>query len=266
MNWKTLLIPTCGTLFFVSCNQLKQPLSGDFNPLSSPGAVRGATSTSSSSAPTPVFSKGQFVYAISSSTAFFKSKPSGNADADRLLSSGTSMRVVSTSGSYLKVELDGGDVGYVPAVMVSDSKNGGSSSGGAVQVYPPVGSSDALPLPGQGNIPSDVQANSSPVPPVDLMPVPPTDVPVVPEATTPAPMPTPSTTATPVVPEAARKASSELPPSSVSGNEQIPSMPASGSTATPTPPPTETLPTPAAEKTKEELEKAAAEKLKKAAQ
>ena len=74
-----------------------------------------------SSIETEGFSAGQFVRACVDNTAFYLKRPKGDADADKLLRRGASMKVISASGDYLKVELDSGEVGFVPPVMVEGS-------------------------------------------------------------------------------------------------------------------------------------------------
>lgn len=156
--------------------------SGDFDPLRPPGADQAGTTVSGS-----VFAAGQFVRAAMDNTAFFKTRPKGDTDADKLIARGTSMKVISSADSYVKVELDSGEVGWVPSVMIEDpnapSPQYGSPFGapnpGEYQVYPPVGGyGTALPpvtpgeLPPEGAIPTviDPEAPSSPdpVPPVTV--------------------------------------------------------------------------------------------------
>lgn len=82
-------------------------------------------------------------------TAFFKNRPTGNADADKLLPRGTSMKVISHNDSYVKVELDSGEVGYVPSVMLEDpnaAANSQTTRPGEFQVYPPLNDTNP-PLP-----------------------------------------------------------------------------------------------------------------------
>lgn len=116
---------------------MNSPLSsGDFDPLRPPG------SNSSSTPPTvAMFRAGEFVRTSMDNTAFFKSRPKENADADKLLKRNTSMKVVSNSGSYVKVELDSGEVGFVPSVMLEDPNAAASAAStlpGEYQVYPPL--------------------------------------------------------------------------------------------------------------------------------
>ncbi|MES2657154.1 MAG: hypothetical protein V4689_00980 [Verrucomicrobiota bacterium] len=181
----------------VACETFNAPISsGDFDPLSAPGSERGATATSG-----PSFSAGQFVRASIDNTAFFKTRPKGDADADKLLPRGTSMKVISTSGSYVKVELDSGDIGFVPSVMLEDPNATLAApvpGTNEYQVYPPLpGSGAGLPLPPidpsglppEGAIPTvidpDAPSPTTPVPPVtpttDTFPTPPeTKVPLPP--------------------------------------------------------------------------------------
>lgn len=175
--------------------------SGDFDPLSTPG--RQATPQVIA----PTIAAGQFVRTIMDNTAFFKVRPRGEADADKLLTRGTSMKVVSSSDTYLKVELDSGEIGWVPRIMVEDpnalpvtNEPFSATNPGEFQVYPPVGG--MLPpispgeLPPEGAIPTvidpDAPASQVPVPPVtvpgDTFPAP---APPTTPAPTPAPLPDP---------------------------------------------------------------------------
>ncbi len=129
-------------------------------------------------------------------TAFFKNRPKGDADADKLLKRGTSMKVISTSGSYLKVELDSGEIGFVPSVMAENpnaAQGGAPLAPGEFQVYPPLNTGAGLPLPiidpsglpPEGAIPTVIDPEApvieTPVPPVKPMddnfatPVPPVE-------------------------------------------------------------------------------------------
>lgn len=177
----------------VACDTFNAPItSGGFDPLSAPGSQRGANVSSG-----PSFSAGQFVRASIDNTAFFKTRPNGDADADKLLPRGTSMKVISTSGSYVKVELDSGDIGFVPSVMLEDPNAAPMTpvpGTNEYQVYPPLpGSGEGLPLPSidpaglppEGAIPTvidpDAPSTITPVPPVtpttDTFPAPTETVP-----------------------------------------------------------------------------------------
>lgn len=133
-------------LSLTACETMNRPISsGGFDPLSAPGGGANLSSPVGSA-----FSAGQFVRAAMDNTAFFKNRPKGETDADKLLNRGTSMKVVSVSDSYAKVELDSGEVGYVPTVMLEDP--GSATSAAAVnpnefQVYPPLEGAFGAPLP-----------------------------------------------------------------------------------------------------------------------
>lgn len=162
----------------VSCETMNAPLStgGDFDPLRPPGSNANSASAADAS-----FKAGQFVQTLMNNTSFFKTRPRGDADADKLLNVGTSMKVISVSGSYLKVELDSGEVGFVPSIMVQDANAAAQVSAAApneFQIYPPVpgaadlGVGEPLPvidpagLPPAGAIPTviDPEAPAAPTP------------------------------------------------------------------------------------------------------
>jgi len=189
-----LLVP----FFLTQCGSFTGPIEGDFDPLSAPGSgIKKETTLVNNYNFQPM----QYVTAASNSTAFFSKRPTGNAEAEELLAAGTSMRVVKTEGSFVKVELDNGKVGYVAAAMLTDGSASANTTGNAVQVYPPIGGDGALPMPA-GGMPADLLPASSPLPPTDVStgaPLPPITAPSLPD------MPA-ATGATPSV---------ELPPSSV---------------------------------------------------
>src|SRR6478735_5226715 len=125
------------TITLVACDTMTGPItSGDFDPLRPPGGnIHNPGALAS-----PTFKAGQFVRASMDNTAFFKVRPNGDADADKLLSRGTSMKVISASSSYMKVELDSGEVGFVPAIMLEDPNavQPATTNPGEYQVYPPL--------------------------------------------------------------------------------------------------------------------------------
>ncbi len=165
-------------LSLAACNTMTGPISsGDFDPLRPPGGNIGSNVSTSTA-----YKAGQFVRASMNNTAFFKVRPKGDADADKLLTQGTSMKVISSSGSYVKVELDSGEVGFVPSVMLEDPSAAPTTpvvNPGEYQVYPPLpsaGYGEPLPpldptgLPPDGAIPTvidpDAPATTQPVPTV----------------------------------------------------------------------------------------------------
>lgn len=190
-----LVVPgILSVLGLVSCDTLTGPISsGSFDPLTPPGA----DSSPDLIEPTGGMVPGQIAVVALDNAGFFNKKPTGEGDPDKLLSAGTQVKVVSTEGSYLKVELDSGEVGYVPAVMV-DNPNA-IPSPNEVQVYPapPPGGADIpiIPLepmdpndpqaPASDSLPSVIEPEETPAAP-DLPPVPDD-----PDASGPAPPPVP---------------------------------------------------------------------------
>jgi hypothetical protein len=169
-------IPAVISLGLAACETMNRPVTGgNFDPLQAPGTEQTGMVANGSS-----FAAGQFVRAVMDNTAFFKVRPKGDADADKLLARGTSMKVISSGDSYVKVELDSGEVGWVPSVMLEDP-NAAAPTGdafaapnpGEYQVYPPVGGyGGALPpvtpgeAPPEGAIPTviDPEAPTGPAP------------------------------------------------------------------------------------------------------
>ena len=129
----------------VACGTSDGPVGfGGADPLRAPG------SSTTSPLVEPGFRAGEFVRAIVDNTAFFTKRPKGESDADKVLPRGTSMKVVSTVDSYLKVELDSGEIGFVPSVMVEGSAENAAplppTNPNEIQLYPPLPGSDQ-PLP-----------------------------------------------------------------------------------------------------------------------
>jgi len=168
------LIPAVSTaaLFcIVSCETMNAPISsGDFDPLRTPGSATASTVVVDGG-----YKPGQFVRAAIDNTAFYNTKPKEGADASKLIARYTQMKVVAISGNYLQVELDSGEVGFVPSVMVEDPNSVETpiGPGGDFSVYPPlpdVGPVEPLPvfdateLPPDGAIPTVIDPDA-PVPP-----------------------------------------------------------------------------------------------------
>lgn len=213
---KTPQLLTLGSLVaaLVSCGSFKnfnQPLSGsgDFDPLSSPGSTSGGGSALV--APTsPSYNRGQWVETSMPNATFFRNIPRGGGSADRVLAAGTPMKVVSSKGTYVKVELDSGEVGYVPEIMVIDRKKLGTPASGGDLDFGPVPPPVEPGVPGSGIAPPpEIPGTPPPVPEVAPVPEVPSlpdvpsipDVPAVPEPVTPGEAPTvPDTAPPPTVP------------------------------------------------------------------
>ena len=173
------LIPVAMTLS--SCEMMNAPLntSGTFDPLATPGSGMQRPTASFG----PDLSPGTFVTANIPNTAFYTKRPKGTEDADKLLAQGTNMKIVSSDSSYVKVELDSGEVGWVPAVMVAAPNTGQENIpiDGNYQIYPPLpgGPLEPLPvldpngLPPEGGIPTIIDPNApAPDAPIKIDPVP----------------------------------------------------------------------------------------------
>jgi len=155
---RLLALPAIAALGLSSCGTMNSPISSsEFDPLDAPGS-----SLSIAQASTVSFRPGQYVQTAMDNTGFFRTRPRGNADADRLLGRNTRLKVVSSDSSYVRVELDSGELGFVPAVMVEDpsarADDLAPASGNEFQVYPPVDlppGIDPLPFDGPDGLPPD---------------------------------------------------------------------------------------------------------------
>lgn len=126
MNAPSLLSLGGLALALVSCGSFKsmnQPLSGTsgFDPLGAPGS--GGNSPVIVAPTSPSYTPGQWVETSMDNATFFLAVPQGNARANKVLPSGTPMKVVSNSGTYVRVELDSGQVGYVPEIMIAERRS-----------------------------------------------------------------------------------------------------------------------------------------------
>lgn len=154
-----IVLASCGSL-----DSLKQPLSGDgnFDPLGPPGPVNKQKSTSAVVAPSaPSYTSGQWVETSMDGATFFRAIPKGNASADKVLSKATPMKVVSGKGAYVKVELDSGDIGFVPGVFVTERGSQDPEPTDYGPVPPPIEPG----IPGPGVVPPpEVPGTPPPVP------------------------------------------------------------------------------------------------------
>lgn len=105
----------------MSCSQiatsLNAPLSSDYSPLDGPSVKYESRSRVQPTGPS--FAPGEWVETVMPNGTFFDRIPRGSASADQILPLASPMKVIATKGSYLKVELENGSVGYVPIIMVA---------------------------------------------------------------------------------------------------------------------------------------------------
>lgn len=175
-------------LALVSCETGEITTGGDFDPLSAPGSGRSVPTAQTGLRP------GSFARTITDNAAFFSKRPKGDAQADRQLPANTEVKVISDDGSFVKVELNSGEVGFIPSVLVSDQSAAAPVvSPDAIQVYPPVPGTlpTGSPDPSVPTIPPviDPEAPVNPDLPAvpDVPPVPAQDAPPVPPSSTPLP-------------------------------------------------------------------------------
>ena len=114
------------------------------NPLDSPGSQRRGAD---SGADLP-YARGSYVEVTDENAGLFLRFPDGNAQPDLKLVIGTPLKVMGGRSSYLRVETAEGQIGFVPAIMVSNN----AASGGVVVAegeVPAVSvSGDDLQVPG----------------------------------------------------------------------------------------------------------------------
>lgn len=137
-----LTLPAAACLSMVSCDSLNKPLGGSdaYNPLDAPG---GTVASENADPYGPAFTPGTFLQTVSPSTAFFLKFPKEEDQPSKILPDYTDVKVISSKGSYVKVEVvDTGEVGYVPSVMLGEKR-----SPEEVPVTPPA--TDVPVIPGE---------------------------------------------------------------------------------------------------------------------
>lgn len=187
MNRYFLILPAAAFVL-ASCGGGGSFNTGGYDPLDAAGGTGMPVGVADNG-----ISPGSFVKTSMNNAAFFKRKPDGNASADKVLPANTPIKVIAVEGSYVKGELDSGEVGYVLSVQVIDqgaSMSNEAVDPNAVQVWPPVGSGTPI---------TDPSAMSAPVIPVDIDPDAPEpimpDIPALPDDA-----PTPGLGAEPALP------------------------------------------------------------------
>lgn len=119
------LVLSSVSLTLVSCD-FNQPLPNNaaYNPLNSLGV---GDSAGLADANGPSFAAGTFLQTNTSMAAFYTNFPRPGEQPNKSLANLTDVKVISTKGSYVKVEvmssLDAGSVGYIPAVMLGQKRH-----------------------------------------------------------------------------------------------------------------------------------------------
>jgi hypothetical protein len=156
------LIPLLAGGLMAGC-ETGGPINSSYDPLDAAGGTGAPMNVVQSG-----YRPGEFVEAVMDKTAFFEERPQGEAKASRLLAAGTTMKVISDDPSFVKVELDSGDVGFVSSVQIAPE---GEVEKPEPSEWPPV--DPGLPL--------DTGADpDAPVVPVDVTPDEPAEAPTVP--------------------------------------------------------------------------------------
>ncbi|BCX47614.1 hypothetical protein HAHE_15220 [Haloferula helveola] len=170
MNIRLISLPVLG-LMLAACEQ-GGPISSGYDPLDTAGGGGSSARVVDSG-----YRPGEFIKASMDSTGFFKKRPDGDANADKLLKAGTPMKVIMDDGSFVKVELDSGELGYVSTVQVMGENEAAMTpyGDGEVQVWPPPPSDGIIPLDQIEEGDPDV-----PVVPTEIDPDAPADVPLLP--------------------------------------------------------------------------------------
>lgn len=103
-----------------SCD-FNQPLPNNgYNPLDAPGGNQSAATDPYQSSFTP----GAFLQTVSPMTAFYSKYPKDMEQPNKTLANYTDVKVISTKGTYVKVEVvHSGEVGYIPSVMLGSKRS-----------------------------------------------------------------------------------------------------------------------------------------------
>lgn len=122
-----LTLPVIVCLCIASCGSSGKSLGGTdaYDPLDVPGGTLGVENRDPFG---PSFTPGTFLQTTSPQTSFFRSIPREGAQPSKLLANYTDVKVISTSGTYAKVEVvNTGEVGYIPTVMLGTKRSSGQS-------------------------------------------------------------------------------------------------------------------------------------------
>jgi hypothetical protein len=187
LSGAVLLLASCGAM-----SGVRRPIGdGAFDPLTGPGISSGNSSVDALSHLGGVsYQPGQWVETSMPNSAFFREIPKGNATADKILQAGAPLKYISSKGIYLKVELESGDVGFVPEIMVADRSALPAVPvlpGGAARSNPPVADDEGFAPPVPAELPgatlpgADAVPVLPAVPPAPALPVAPPVVPDFPE-------------------------------------------------------------------------------------
>jgi hypothetical protein len=160
MKRHLLILGSCA-LVLASCETGEVVTGGSFDPLVAPGSGRTPVAARSGYKP------GSFVRTNMDNVAFFSKRPKGDVSAEKQLAGNTEMKVISDDGTYVKGELNTGEVGYVLSIQVTDQSSALPAVGSMneFQVYPPPpGGLIPLPDPNAPTIPPVIDPTIPEVP------------------------------------------------------------------------------------------------------
>lgn len=110
----------CLLCSLLSCSDVYQPSGTRYDRYGNTGI----NSVQNPNANAPALTPGRYLQTISNSTAFFLNYPGIEDRPYRILSDYVDVKVVSTKGPYVKVEVvDTGEVGYVPSIMLGEKRS-----------------------------------------------------------------------------------------------------------------------------------------------
>jgi hypothetical protein len=117
MGLTVVSLSSCGN-FATSLNS--QNFDPDLNPLDSPGSRNRNDLIDSD----PQFAPGSWVEVTDPTAAIYRRVPRDNEQPDYSLRPGTPLKIIGGQGTYVKVETESGQIGYVPAIMVGTKPTG----------------------------------------------------------------------------------------------------------------------------------------------
>ena len=144
---------------FPSCGNMASSRNFDpsIDPLDSPGSQRRGEASNDG----PRYVPGSYVEVTDTNAGLYRRFPDEEVQPSLQLALGTQLKVLRERGSYLRVETESGEIGFVPAIMVSDgiaASNPALPEGTTVPVTPvdpadPLDPASSASLPSAGNIP-----------------------------------------------------------------------------------------------------------------
>ncbi len=112
-----VLLTSCGSGSLTSSlGRLNAPLEGGFNPLDPPGLRRLKAQRVETDA---LFAEGTVLETLQPSSPLFREVPKGADQPFAILAQGIVLQALGGDGSYVKVQTESGQVGYIPDAMVA---------------------------------------------------------------------------------------------------------------------------------------------------